>query len=83
VPRVRGDSQGYLQLPEEFLRRRHMDTAVDFWLDYREGELVLLPCVPDLRKLYLEPTTRCNLRCRICPRIPSLGLWVASRRFPP
>jgi tungsten cofactor oxidoreducase radical SAM maturase len=30
--------------------------------------LVLLPRLPDLQKVYVEPTTACNLHCRTCIR---------------
>lgn len=57
-----------LVLPEDFLQRRHLPRELDCWLDERDGELILHPCLPDLRKLYIEPTTACNLKCRICIR---------------
>jgi len=57
-----------LVLPEDFLQRRHLPRELDCWLDERDGELILHPCLPDLRKLYVEPTTACNLKCRICIR---------------
>jgi MoaA/NifB/PqqE/SkfB family radical SAM enzyme len=37
-------------------------------LDERNGELILHPCLPDIQKLYIEPTTACNLECRTCIR---------------
>jgi tungsten cofactor oxidoreducase radical SAM maturase len=57
-----------LVLPEDFLQRRHVPRELDCWLDERDGDLILHPCLPDLRKLYIEPTTACNLKCRICIR---------------
>lgn len=55
-------------LPEDFLRRRHILPGADYWLDEQDGDLVLHPRRPDLQKLYIEPTTACNLRCRTCIR---------------
>jgi tungsten cofactor oxidoreducase radical SAM maturase len=57
-----------LQLPQDFLKRRHYPENVEYWLSERNGELILNPCLPDIRKLYLEPTTACNLCCRTCIR---------------
>ncbi len=57
-----------LILPEDFMRRRHFPDTMEFWLDEREGDLVLHPCLPDARKLYIEVTTDCNLRCKTCIR---------------
>lgn len=38
----------------------------EYWL-HRRGDLtLLLRRAPDLRKLYLEPSTACNLNCRTC-----------------
>ena len=39
-----------------------------YWLDRQDGSLVLHPLVRDAQRVYLEPTTRCNLRCRTCIR---------------
>jgi tungsten cofactor oxidoreducase radical SAM maturase len=59
---------GTLTLPEEFLRRRHLPPDTQWWLDQRDEALILLPRLPSLRKLYVEPTTVCNLNCRTCIR---------------
>src|SRR5574341_1579551 len=59
---------GSMRLPEEFLRRRGFAPGTELWLDQRDTALILLPRLPDLRKLYVEPTTVCNLNCRTCIR---------------
>jgi tungsten cofactor oxidoreducase radical SAM maturase len=68
MPKVRANEQGCVILPEEFLARRHLRPETEYWLDDREGDLILHPCLPDVRKIYLEPTTLCNLTCRTCIR---------------
>jgi len=68
MPIVKNDEQGRLLLPEEFLQRRHIAAQTEYWLDEREGDLILHPRLPDIRKLYIEPTTACNLNCRTCIR---------------
>jgi tungsten cofactor oxidoreducase radical SAM maturase len=68
MPQVTPDAQGRLVLPTDFLDRRQMVSDTSFWLDEREGDLILHPRVPDVRKLYLEVTTGCNLACRTCIR---------------
>ena len=55
-------------LPEDFLQRRHLPENLDYWLTERNGELILHPCLPEAAKLYIEPTTGCNLQCRTCIR---------------
>ncbi len=37
-------------------------------VERRDGALVVLPRRPDLRRVYIEPTARCNLDCHICIR---------------
>lgn len=66
--RVSADSKGRLLLPDAFLQRRHIGANAEYWLDKREGDIILHPRVPDARKLYVEPTTICNLACRTCIR---------------
>jgi tungsten cofactor oxidoreducase radical SAM maturase len=68
MPRVTTDPQGKLILPEAFLQRRHLSAQAEYWLDERDGDLILHACRPDVRKLYIEPTTGCNLHCRTCIR---------------
>jgi len=68
MPLVHADGQGRLALPQDYIERRHLPAPGDYWLDEREGDLVLHPRLPDVRKLYVEPTTACNLRCHTCIR---------------
>lgn len=66
--KVTSDKQGRLVLPGSFLARRHMPVQAEYWLDDREGELILYPRTPNIHKLYIEATTGCNLQCRTCIR---------------
>ncbi|PKO14918.1 MAG: tungsten cofactor oxidoreductase radical SAM maturase [Chloroflexi bacterium HGW-Chloroflexi-10] len=65
---LKPDSQNKIILPAEFLQRRHLDPQTDFWLNEREGDLILHPRLPDVHKLYIEATTSCNLSCQTCIR---------------
>ncbi|MCX7838065.1 MAG: tungsten cofactor oxidoreductase radical SAM maturase [Anaerolineae bacterium] len=62
------DSAGRLILDNAFLERRHIQLDAEYWLDERDGDLILHPRRPDVRKLYIEATTGCNLQCRTCIR---------------
>lgn len=62
------DKDGTLNLPEAFLNRRRLPEGLEWWVNQRDSAIILLPRMPDLRKLYLEPTTVCNLACRTCIR---------------
>jgi tungsten cofactor oxidoreducase radical SAM maturase len=62
------EQDGSIRLPREFLGRRDAEPGMEWWLSQRDSSLILLPRLPDLRKLYVEPSTICNLNCRTCIR---------------
>ncbi len=62
------DQDGKLEFPQAFLQRRRLPPGLEWWINQRDGAVILLPRVPDVRKLYVEPTTVCNLNCRTCIR---------------
>ncbi len=68
MPKITTDEQGQLILPEEVRQRQRISPQAEYWLEEREGDLILHPRRPDVRKLYIEPTTTCNLDCRTCVR---------------
>ena len=68
MPKLTPDQNGNFSLPPDFLHRRHLRPDEPYWLDERDGDLVLHPCRPDVRKLYIEVTTVCNLNCETCMR---------------
>ncbi len=68
MPKVVVARDGSFSWPEGNQRRNRLPAGTECWLDGRDGALILLPRLPDLRKLYVEPTTLCNLYCRTCIR---------------
>ena len=68
MPKAVMGEGGSIRLPEEILRRNHSTPGTEWWLSQRDSALILLPRLPDLRKIYVEPTTVCNLKCRTCIR---------------
>ena len=68
MPKIIKGTDNSIHLPQDFLQRRHVPERVEYWLDEREGELLLRPRLPDAKKLYIEVTTGCNLDCRTCIR---------------
>jgi len=68
MPKISPNTKGLIQIPPAFYQRRRLDPQTEFWLDEREGDLVLYPRLPDARKLYIEVTTSCNLSCQTCIR---------------
>ena len=68
MPEISMNKNRGVILPEDFLQRRRLPFDMKYWLDERDGDLILHPCLPDIHKLYVEVTTDCNLRCRTCVR---------------
>jgi tungsten cofactor oxidoreducase radical SAM maturase len=68
MPRVVVARDGSFKWAEDNQRPNRLPADTQCWLDGRDGALILLPRLPDLRKLYLEPTTHCNLCCHTCIR---------------
>ncbi len=65
--RITIDTHGKIALPAE-IYRRHLDGSKKLLLVETESGLTFHILRPDIRKLYLEVTTRCNLHCRTCVR---------------
>ncbi|MGA9350483.1 MAG: radical SAM protein [Anaerolineae bacterium] len=59
---------GELRLPEEQRRRWGLTPGAELLIRETLEGLLLRPSDPPLAKVYVEPTTDCNLRCRICVR---------------
>jgi tungsten cofactor oxidoreducase radical SAM maturase len=68
MPKAVMGEDGSIRLPEDILSRHRISDGMEWWLDQRDAAFILLPRSPDLRKLYVEPTTVCNLTCRTCIR---------------
>jgi len=62
------DGAGRITLSEEQLGRMGLGPGDEILLRETANGLVLLPLDPPLRKVYVEPTTRCNLQCPMCMR---------------
>jgi len=68
MPKIIKDSQNKIEIPPDFLQRRHLPDYVDYWLDEHDGDIILHSRLPDAQKLYIEATTGCNLQCKTCIR---------------
>ena len=66
MPKIERKQDGTLKLPREWVERDGL--PAEWWIEQRNGAIVLLPRAADIRKLYVEPTTRCNLNCITCVR---------------
>lgn len=61
-----GDEPGHITLPSSLSRRYGLEPGQIMLLEKTASGLALHPLRPDVRKVYLEITTRCNLQCRTC-----------------
>jgi sulfatase maturation enzyme AslB (radical SAM superfamily) len=62
------DEQGRLQLPPELAARYGLTPGAKVRLDDGQNTIRLHRPVTQLTKIYVEPTTLCNLDCRTCIR---------------
>lgn len=62
------DAHGKIALPAELRHRRGLEEGEELLLEETEAGLAFHTLHPDVRKLYLEITTRCNLYCHTCVR---------------
>ena len=59
---------GALQLPENILSEMGFSTGAKFKISFDGQSLTLSRALNQLQKIYIEPTTRCNLNCTMCIR---------------
>jgi MoaA/NifB/PqqE/SkfB family radical SAM enzyme len=62
------DQDGGLRLSAEQRRRWGLAPGAELLVEEMADGLLLRPADPPLRKVYIEPTTACNLDCPICVR---------------
>lgn len=62
------DSQGHPILPDEIARDYGLEPGGEICLRATPEGVLLRPPLSQLRKIYIEPTSRCNLTCRTCIR---------------
>lgn len=66
IGRVAG--RGAIEAPEQALAGRSLAPGTPLVVERTADGLLLLPALPDARRIYFEPTTRCSLACRTCIR---------------
>jgi len=62
------DPDGRLILPEAYRKRWGLTPGTEFLVQETPEGLFLRPLDPPLKKVYVEPTSRCNLNCQTCVR---------------
>jgi MoaA/NifB/PqqE/SkfB family radical SAM enzyme len=66
--RAHVDHEGRIVLPPEVRARLGLVSDTDFLFDEAPNSLTLRRPAAQLAKIYIEPTSRCNLDCRMCIR---------------
>lgn len=65
---VKVDEQGRVVLPQQVARRYGIEPGTQMLLEEDSTTLKLSSPVSHLARVYVEPTSRCNLTCRTCIR---------------
>ena len=65
---VKVGDDGSLQLPPEILEALGAESGSIVRLIKEEGQILIEPDLHVLRRLYIEPTSGCNLKCQTCIR---------------
>jgi MoaA/NifB/PqqE/SkfB family radical SAM enzyme len=65
---VKVGRDGRLHIPREIARKLGADPGRSLDLAVGGGKVEILPDVHSLAKVYIEPTSRCNLTCETCIR---------------
>jgi MoaA/NifB/PqqE/SkfB family radical SAM enzyme len=61
-------TKGRLDLPADLLKKLGASPGTRLEVRERDGRLQVRPNIHSLSRLYIEPTSRCNLACRTCIR---------------
>ena len=65
---IRADDDGNLVLPPEIAREYGIKPGINFLIEDTNAGVVFHRPVSNLSKVYIEPTSQCNLSCRTCIR---------------
>lgn len=65
---IHTDAQGNLVVPLEIVVKFGLKPGTDLLLEETDDEMVFRRPVSHLAKVYIEPTSKCNLSCRTCIR---------------
>jgi len=66
--KIKVGRDGRLTLPREIAKKLGADAGAAIDLVVDNGRVEILPDIHSLARLYIEPTSRCNLACRTCIR---------------
>ena len=65
---VKTGAKGRIELPADLVKKTGASPGARLEVRERGGRLQIRPDIHSLSRLYIEPTSRCNLSCRTCIR---------------
>jgi MoaA/NifB/PqqE/SkfB family radical SAM enzyme len=66
--KVTVDESGRIQLPSDLSDHLGVEAGDSLYLIRENGQVLIEPNLHALRRLYIEPTSGCNLKCQTCIR---------------
>lgn len=66
--RVKIDKDGNITIPEEMKKKMGATEGVELRVVVEKDRIEIFPNIHSLSKVYIEPTSLCNLRCETCVR---------------
>lgn len=66
--RIKVNQEGNLVVPPAIARKYGLKPGIELNIIEREGKIYLHQPISHLSKIYIEPTSQCNLSCRTCIR---------------
>lgn len=66
--KVKIEKEGFLSLPEEYIEKYDLNRGKEIYIIPTEEGFAVFHPKANIRKVYIEPTTRCNLNCITCIR---------------
>ncbi len=65
---IQRDTNGSIKLDAEYIGTDSAGKHMEYILTEENGKLILTPSIHSLSRLYIEPTSACNLNCVTCIR---------------
>jgi len=62
------EKNGHIRLPQKYIDQYKIESGTEIYLEPTEEGLILCCPMSNIRKVYIEPTSRCNLNCIACVR---------------
>ncbi len=66
--KIKSDKNGNLILPDKLKRKLGLNGCAEINVTVQKNKITLFPNIHSLAKVYIEPTTLCNLMCQTCVR---------------